>query len=46
MTDHFLGKLIQAAGFISVEQIGRERHCNLNQEGFNKIEAWLTTYGL
>lgn len=34
-------KILQTAGFISVQKIGRERHCILSQDGFQEIKSWL-----
>jgi DNA-binding transcriptional ArsR family regulator len=34
-------KILYSAGFISIEDIGRERHCTLNQEGFNGLQEWI-----
>ena len=37
-------KILQSAGFISIQEIGRERHCILNQEGFNELKAWINHF--
>ncbi len=34
-------KILYTAGFISIQDIGRERHCTLKQEGFNALHEWL-----
>jgi DNA-binding transcriptional ArsR family regulator len=34
-------KILYSAGFISIEDIGRERYCTLNQEGFNELQQWI-----
>jgi len=34
-------KILQTAGFISIREIGRERYCVLNQEGFNELRNWI-----
>lgn len=34
-------KMLHNAGFISIEDIGRERYCMLNQDGFNEIQEWI-----
>lgn len=34
-------KVLEEAGFISIRDIGRERHCLLNQEGFNELQEWI-----
>jgi len=37
-------KILDAAGFISIEDIGRERHCTLKQDGFNALHEWLNYF--
>ena len=37
-------KLLYAAGFISIQDIGRERHCMLKQEGFNDLQQWISHF--
>ncbi|HTQ27342.1 MAG TPA: metalloregulator ArsR/SmtB family transcription factor [Puia sp.] len=34
-------KILEAAGFISIQDIGRERYCLLKQEGFRELQDWL-----
>jgi len=34
-------KILNGAGFISIEDIGRERHCILKQDGFNEVQEWV-----
>jgi len=34
-------KILYSAGFISIEDIGRERHCKLNQHGFKEVQQWI-----
>src|SRR5450432_4562256 len=34
-------KILYGAGFISIKDIGRERHCALKQDGFNALHKWL-----
>lgn len=34
-------KILSAAGFISIETIGRERYCILKQEGFEQLQQWI-----
>jgi DNA-binding transcriptional ArsR family regulator len=34
-------KILSAAGFISIEDIGRERYCMLKQDGFNELQEWI-----
>src|SRR5688500_10857689 len=37
-------KILQIAGFISIREIGRERYCVLNQEGFNELRNWINHF--
>ena len=39
-------KLLQQSGFISIEDIGRERFCMLRQDGFDELHDWLSYYDL
>jgi DNA-binding transcriptional ArsR family regulator len=34
-------KIMYTAGFISITDIGRERHCVLKQEGFNEVQDFI-----
>ena len=34
-------KILSMAGFIAIEDIGRERYCHLNREGFEDIKEWI-----
>ena len=34
-------KILYSAGFISIEDIGRERHCMLKQSGFKQLQQWI-----
>ena len=34
-------KILYGAGFISIKDIGRERHCTLKQEGFNELQDFI-----
>lgn len=34
-------KALHNAGFISIQDIGRQRHCVLKQDGFKELHAWL-----
>lgn len=34
-------KILYMAGFISIQDIGRERHCMLKQDGFNELQEWI-----
>ncbi len=37
-------KILHGAGFISIQDIGRERHCILKQDGFNELQEWITYF--
>jgi DNA-binding transcriptional ArsR family regulator len=37
-------KILSEAGFIAIERTGREGHCILKQEGFNKLLAWINYF--
>jgi DNA-binding transcriptional ArsR family regulator len=34
-------KILHGAGFISISDIGRERHCRLKQKGFHELRQWI-----
>jgi DNA-binding transcriptional ArsR family regulator len=34
-------KVLADSGFISIQDIGRERHCSLHQDGFKELQKWL-----
>ena len=34
-------KILYTAGFITIEDIGRERHCMLKQNGFKQLQQWI-----
>jgi DNA-binding transcriptional ArsR family regulator len=34
-------KILNNAGFISIQNIGRERYCILKQDGFNEVQEWI-----
>ena len=34
-------KVLSESGFISIEDIGRERYCSLHQDGFKELQKWL-----
>jgi DNA-binding transcriptional ArsR family regulator len=34
-------KILYGAGFISIQNIGRERYCILKQDGFDELEEWI-----
>jgi DNA-binding transcriptional ArsR family regulator len=37
-------KVLYSAGFISIRDIGRERHCTLKQDGFNELQEWISYF--
>ncbi|MCK7556276.1 metalloregulator ArsR/SmtB family transcription factor [Chitinophaga sedimenti] len=34
-------KILELAGFITVQDIGRERYCMLQQDGFDELQEWI-----
>jgi DNA-binding transcriptional ArsR family regulator len=34
-------RILNEAGFISIQNIGRERYCILKQDGFNDLQEWI-----
>ncbi|SRR5258708_36460674 len=34
-------KILDHAGFISIQDIGRERYCILKQDGFTEVQKWI-----
>ena len=37
-------KILSAAGFISIEDIGRERYCTLKKDGFEELTEWISFF--
>jgi DNA-binding transcriptional ArsR family regulator len=37
-------KILQTAGFISIQDMGRERYCTLKPDGFNELKEWLNYF--
>ena len=37
-------KVLYEGGFITIEDKGRERYCNLNEDGFKEVHEWLNYY--
>jgi len=37
-------KILEYAGFISIEDIGRERYCTLKQDGFHNLQEWMAFF--
>ncbi|WP_029269891.1 helix-turn-helix transcriptional regulator [Flavobacterium sp. KJJ] len=37
-------KILHHAGFISIEDSGRERYCTLKKDGFDALKSWLSYF--
>jgi DNA-binding transcriptional ArsR family regulator len=37
-------KILHAAGFISIRDIGRERYCTLKKDGFEELQDWIAHF--
>ena len=37
-------KILQHTGFISIQDIGRERYCILRKDGFEELEEWIAYF--
>ena len=37
-------KILYGAGFISIQDIGRERYCMLKQDGFTEVQDWINYF--
>ncbi len=37
-------KILYNAGFISIQDVGRERYCTLKEDGFNKLQEWINYF--
>ena len=37
-------KILHHAGFISIQDIGRERHCVLKQDGFHELQKFINYF--
>ncbi|THU40547.1 helix-turn-helix transcriptional regulator [Niastella caeni] len=37
-------KILQTAGFISIQIVGREHYCALNKKGFEEIRKWINHF--
>jgi DNA-binding transcriptional ArsR family regulator len=37
-------KVLHHAGLIAIQDIGRERYCILNQDGFNELQDWINYF--
>lgn len=37
-------KILETAGFVTIEENGRERFCVLNQQGFSEVRKWINHF--
>jgi DNA-binding transcriptional ArsR family regulator len=37
-------KILETAGFISIQDMGRERYCTLRKDGFEELQSWLNYF--
>lgn len=37
-------KILNTAGFIAIQNIGRERYCILKQDGFKELQEWINYF--
>ena len=37
-------KILDSAGFISIQDIGRERYCTLKKDGFEELQDWISYF--
>jgi DNA-binding transcriptional ArsR family regulator len=37
-------KILETEGFISIQDIGRERYCSLKKDGFEELQNWLSYF--
>jgi len=37
-------KILYNAGFISIQDVGRERYCSLKQDGFDELRNWISFF--
>jgi DNA-binding transcriptional ArsR family regulator len=37
-------KILHAAGFIAIEDSGRERYCTLKKDGFDELQEWMAYF--
>jgi DNA-binding transcriptional ArsR family regulator len=37
-------KILNQAGFISIEDVGRERYCALKRDGFDELKTWVSFF--
>ena len=37
-------KVLQTAGFVTIQESGRERYCSLNEKGFIELRNWMNYF--
>ena len=37
-------KILYEGGFITIQDIGRERHCILKKDGFEELQVWISYF--
>ncbi|HTF17158.1 MAG TPA: metalloregulator ArsR/SmtB family transcription factor [Chryseolinea sp.] len=37
-------RILNQAGFISIQDVGRERYCTLKKDGFDELQAWISYF--
>ena len=37
-------RILNHAGFISIEDVGRERYCTLKRDGFDELKTWISFF--
>jgi DNA-binding transcriptional ArsR family regulator len=37
-------KILYGAGFISIQDVGRERYCTLKKDGFEEVQEWISYF--
>ena len=37
-------KILYTAGFITIQDIGRERYCTLKRDGFDELQEWINFF--
>lgn len=37
-------RILKDAGFISIQDVGRERYCSIRQDGFEELNEWIAYF--
>src|SRR5262245_39722062 len=37
-------KILETSGFVTIRESGRERFCDLNEEGFDAVRKWISHF--